>query len=98
MAVGWPPFGGQDEQGPLVRTAEHQRERGAVLGQFDALQNFAAFGDAGHREPGANPDRAFGVEADAVRGETVGEDPPTRVPGVTDTPTAGSREDTHNSA
>ena len=54
-------------KGPPVRTAEHQRERGAVLGQFDALQNFAAVGDAGYREPGVGPDRAFGVEADAVQ-------------------------------
>ena len=76
VAIGHPPFCGADEQGPPVRTAEHQRERGAVLWQFDALQNFAAFGDAGDREPGADPDRAFGVEADAVRGETAGEDPP----------------------
>src|SRR5450755_1012752 len=76
VVIGRPPFGGHDEQGPPVRAAEHQRERGAVPGQFDALQNVAAVGDAGYREPGADPDRAFGVEADAVRGETGGEDPP----------------------
>ena len=73
MAVGDPPFGGHDEQGPPVRSAEHQSERRPVLAQFDALQDLAAVGDADDRVRvgGADPYRAVGVEADAVRAETL---------------------------
>src|SRR6516225_10285057 len=69
-AVGIVPLGGHDEQGSPVRAAEHQRERGPVLAEFDALQDLAALGDADHRViRGADPDRAFSVEADAIRAE-----------------------------
>jgi hypothetical protein len=77
------PLGGADEQGPPVRAAEHQRERRPVLLEFDALQDRAALGDAGGREPArAHPHRAFGVQADAVRSKTLGEDPPPRQPAI----------------
>jgi predicted nucleic acid-binding protein len=62
VAVGWPPFGGADEQGPPVRAAEHQRERRPVLLEFDALQDLAALGDAVLRKrwiAGALSDRRF---------------------------------------
>jgi hypothetical protein len=82
-AVGRAPLDGQDEQGLPVRSAEHQRKRCPVLGKFDALQDFAALGDADRRVPGrADPDRTLGVQADAVRAEAVGEDPPVGQPSV----------------
>src|SRR5580693_3766589 len=82
-AVGRPPFGGHDEQRPPVRAAEHYRERRAVLAEFDALQDLAALGDADDRGPaGGDPDRAFGVGTDAVRAESLGEDPPVGQPAV----------------
>jgi len=67
VPVGQPPLGGEDEQRPSVRTAEHQRERRAVLGGLDVLQYTAALGDAHDRErprgcAAAGPDRAFGVQ------------------------------------
>jgi hypothetical protein len=77
---GRPPFCGADEQGSPVWSAEHQRERGPALGQFAALQDFAALGDAGDREPSADPDRALGVEAGAVRSDSPREDPPAGQP------------------
>src|SRR6266568_9532694 len=46
VVVGRPPFGGQDEQGPPVRAAEHQRERCPALAKVDALQDLTALGDA----------------------------------------------------
>ena len=45
------------------------------------MQDLAALGDADDRVLAAgDPDRAFGVEADAVRAEAVGEDPPVGQP------------------
>ena len=76
------PLGGQDEQGSPVRTAEHQRERCPALGQFDALQDLTALGDAHEREPRGNPDRAFGVQADAIRGDALRENAPAGQPAV----------------
>src|SRR5260370_12686611 len=54
-------------------------ERCLVLPEFDPLQDLAARGDTDDRVPArGDPDPALGVQADAVRGETVGEDPPAR--------------------
>ena len=58
---------GADEQRPSVRAAEHARVR-AVAAHVHLVGDLAAFPDAqdasGQRARG--PDRAFGVEADAV--------------------------------
>ena len=82
-AVGLPPLSGHDEQSSPVRATEHQRERCPVLAEFDAVQDFATLGDADNRVPArGDPDRAFGVEADAVRAETVGEVSPVGQPSV----------------
>jgi len=73
------PLGGADEQGLPVRAAEHQRERRAVLVEFDPLQDFTT---VGHPDNGESarlaPDRAVGVQADAVWPEPLGEHPPPR--------------------
>ena len=66
-----------------ARAAEHQREWRPVLLEFDTLQDFAALGYAGDREPACgHPHRAFGVHADAVGPQTLGEHPPPRQPAV----------------
>ena len=74
VVIGWPPFGRADEQGAPVWSAEASA-RQSTLGQFDVLQDFASLDDPVDGEPGADPDRSFGVEADAVRGDACGEYP-----------------------
>ena len=82
-AVGRPPFGGQDEQGPPVRAAEHQGERCPVLVKLDPLQDLAALGDADDRGlAGRDPDRALGVQADPVGTQVLGEHAPAGQPAV----------------
>ena len=82
-AVGRPPFGGQDEQGPPVRAAEHQRERCPVLIELDPLQDLAAVGDPHDRGLArGHPDRALGVQADPVRSQVRGEHAPAGQPAV----------------
>jgi len=54
-----------------------------VLAELGALQDVAALGDPDNRVPGGgDPDRALGVEADAVGAEMIGEHAPVRQPAV----------------
>src|SRR5690242_8947356 len=68
------PLRGEDAEGRAVEVGQGQRERRSVFGEVDVLEDLAAVGDADDTvAAGLDPDRALGVEADAVRAEVVGE-------------------------
>src|SRR5918994_3704879 len=70
--LGATPVGGEHEQRAAVGTPEYAREAGPV--ELDALQHLAALADTRAVVGvvcGGRPDAAVGIEADAVRSDTV---------------------------